>query len=141
MGQNFFRNRKIVFFSFYTEIQDGRQKGMKMILSSYDSVHTLWVKHFVEITLSHTISEINAFLHFAQKFKMAAKNGGKTIFGKRLQWTLLIARGSKILSKSLYRTPFHKHVFIFYAEIQYGHQKWWENHFWQKVPDKSIHTL
>ena len=35
------------------------------------------------IVLSHTISDINVFLHFMQKFKMAAKNGGTTIIGKR----------------------------------------------------------
>ena len=44
---------------------------------------TLWVvKNFVEIALSQTISKINAFLHFTSKFKMAAKNDGKVIFGK-----------------------------------------------------------
>ena len=29
--------------------------------------------------------EINMFLHLTQKFKMAAKNGGKAIFGKSRQ--------------------------------------------------------
>ena len=29
-----------------------------------DSLYTLWVKNFVEITLPCTISEINTFLHF-----------------------------------------------------------------------------
>ena len=43
-----------------------------------DSVYTLRVKNFVEIALCHTISEINIFLHFTQKFKMAAKSGGKS---------------------------------------------------------------
>ena len=46
------------------------------------------LKNFVKITLSRTISEINAFLCFTQKFKMAAKNGGKTIFGKKWPMTL-----------------------------------------------------
>ena len=36
------------------------------------SADTLWVKNFVEIALSRTVSEINAF---SQKSKMAAKNG------------------------------------------------------------------
>ena len=40
------------------------------------------LKQNFQITLSCTIFEINAFLHFTQKFKMAAKDGGKTIFGK-----------------------------------------------------------
>ena len=38
------------------------------------------VQNFVEIALSHTVSEINAFLHFTQKFKMAAKNKGENNF-------------------------------------------------------------
>ena len=40
--------------------------------SPVDSADTLWVQNFVEIALSRTISEINALLHFTQKFKMAA---------------------------------------------------------------------
>ena len=50
--------------------------------SSVNSADTLRVKNFVETALSRTVSEINAFLHFTQKFKMTAKNGGKTFFGK-----------------------------------------------------------
>ena len=45
-------------------------------------MYTLRVKKFVEISLSRTVSEINAFLHFSQKFKMAAKSGGKMLFCK-----------------------------------------------------------
>ena len=26
-----------------------------------------------------------------------------------------------------------KHIFAFYAEIQDGHQKWWENDFWEQL--------
>ena len=44
------------------------------------SADTLRVQNFVEIALSYTISEINALLRFTQKFKMAAKSGGKAIF-------------------------------------------------------------
>ena len=50
-----------------------------------DSADTLWVKILVEIALSHTVSKINAFLRYTQKFKMATKNGRKTIFGKKHQ--------------------------------------------------------
>ena len=39
-------------------------------------------KIFVKTELSHTVSEINVFLCFMQKFKMATKNGRKTIFVK-----------------------------------------------------------
>ena len=47
-----------------------------------DCAETLWVKNFVEITLSRSISEINVFLRFTQKFKMAAKSGGGRFLGK-----------------------------------------------------------
>ena len=46
---------------------------------SDDCADTMGVKNFVEIALSRTVSEINALLHFTQKFKMAVKNGRKTI--------------------------------------------------------------
>ena len=54
-------------FAFYAEIQDGRQKWRENDFcekSPVDSANTLWVKHFVEIALSRSVSEINAFLHF-----------------------------------------------------------------------------
>ena len=53
-----------------------------------DSADTLGVQNYVEITRSHAISEINGVLHFTQKFKMAAKNGGKTILSKKCHRTL-----------------------------------------------------
>ena len=71
-----------------------------------DSVYTLWVKNFTELAVSRTVSKINVSLHFTQKFNMAVKKGGKSIFGKKLQITLDIPCRSKILSKSLYLTPF-----------------------------------
>ena len=49
--------------------------------SPVDSVDTLRVKNFVEIALSRSVSE-TLFLRFTQKFKVAARSGGKTIFGK-----------------------------------------------------------
>ena len=70
---------------------------------SVDSADTVRVKHFVKIALSRSMSKINTFLHFTQKFKMAtksdkkmflrlrhkfkmaAKSGGKMIFGKSRQ--------------------------------------------------------
>ena len=98
MGQKFRRNRSILLcfrdkhvFAFNTEIQDGRQKWQENNFcekSPEDSVDTLRVKNFVEIALPCSVSEINAFLHLTQKFKMAAKSGGKTIFVKSRQKTL-----------------------------------------------------
>ena len=55
------------FLRFTAEIQDGRQKWRENNFwekSPIDSTNTLWVKNFVEIALSHSVSEINAFLHF-----------------------------------------------------------------------------
>ena len=46
------------------------------------SADTLRDKNSAEITLSRTVSEINAFFSFMQKFKMTTANGGKTTFGK-----------------------------------------------------------
>ena len=43
--------------------------------SPVESADTLWVKNFVVITLSRSVSEINAFLRFTQKFKVADKSG------------------------------------------------------------------
>ena len=60
-----------VYEYFMTEIQDDCQKWQENNFwekSPIDSTNTLKVKHFVEITLSHTVSEINVFLHFMQKF-------------------------------------------------------------------------
>ena len=53
---------------------------------------TLWVKNFVKIARSRSISEINRFLRLMQKFKMTPKNQ--------------IPCGSTISSKSLYLAPF-----------------------------------
>ena len=65
------------------------------------SAHMLRVKNFVEITLACSISKINAFLCFMQKFKMAPKSGGNTIFAEAYKYTLQIPCGSKISSKLL----------------------------------------
>ena len=51
----------------------------------YTQQITCGVKNFIKITLSCTVSKINEFLLFTQKFKMAAKNGRKAIFGKSRQ--------------------------------------------------------
>ena len=36
-----------------------------------------------KLLLSHSVSEINTFLRFTQKFKMAVKSDGKTFFEKK----------------------------------------------------------
>ena len=66
------------FLHFYAEIQYGRQNcknGGKTIFGKK-------LQLTVSKSLSHTTSEINASLHFTQKFKMAAKCGGHE-FGEK----------------------------------------------------------
>ena len=70
----------------------------------------LGVKNVDQIAVSHTISQINAFLRFTQKFKVAAKNGRKAIFWKTRQLTLGIPWRSKILTKMLYLTQFSRYL-------------------------------
>ena len=61
------------------------QQKQSVPIMPVDSADILRVKNFVEIALSCTVSEINTFLHLMQKFKMAAKSGGKAIFVKGRQ--------------------------------------------------------
>ena len=92
-------------FAFYAEIQDGRQKWQKSYFCEMSPLHsadTLRVKTFFEIALSRSISKINAFLHFMQKFKMATKNGGKAIFLEKLP---VDSAGQKVC-RNHYLTPF-----------------------------------
>ena len=75
-------------FCILHRIQDGYQKWQQSNFCEMLPVHsadTLWVKNFIKITLSRTVSKKNACLHFTQKFKMAAKNGRKVIFVKNRQ--------------------------------------------------------
>ena len=76
------------FLHFTQKFKMMAKNGGKMFFcekSPVDSADTMGVKNVIEITLLHTVSEINAFLCFTQKFKMAANNGGKTIFVKSRQ--------------------------------------------------------
>ena len=83
VGQKFRRNRSISLryrdknvLAFNAEIQDGRQKWQEndfCKISSVDFLDNLWVKNCVKIALSRSVSEINAFLHLTQKFKMVGK--------------------------------------------------------------------
>ena len=75
-------------FVFYVEIQDGHQKWQKkgfLKKSVVDSADNLGAKNFAKIALSPTISEINTFWQFMQKFKMTDKIGGKMICAKSRQ--------------------------------------------------------
>ena len=70
---------------FYAQIQDDRQKWQEIDVwekSPIDLTDNLGVKNFDQITLSRTVSVINVFLRFTQKFKMAAEIAGKQFLGK-----------------------------------------------------------
>ena len=71
--------------AFYAEVQDGHQKWRENNFWKEipdDFADNLEVKNLVEITLSCTISQINAFLHFLQNIKMADKYGGIQFLAK-----------------------------------------------------------
>ena len=81
-------------FAFHAEIQNDCQNCQENVFWEKppgDSADTLTVKNVAEIALSHTVSEINAFLPFPQKFKMAGNDFWKkcpvdsahTLDGKR----------------------------------------------------------
>ena len=73
------------FFCFTQKFKMAAKSGGKTLLCKKSPVHsadTLRVKNFLEIALSRSVSEINTFLNFTLKFKMATKSGGKMIFGK-----------------------------------------------------------
>ena len=137
MGQKFRQNRSTSLrfqdkqvFAFNAEIQDGRQKS-----------DTLWVKNFVEIALSCSISEINTFLCLTQKFKKPK------VTGKWILWNVA-NRLCRYHTCQKFRwnrsNPLcfrHKQVFVFNAEIQDGYQKWQENYFWEKSAVDSAATL
>ena len=85
---------------FYAKIQDGCQKWRKndfLGKSLVDCIHPTDQKFPQNRSISHRYLEINGFLRFTQKFKMAAKSGRKTILEKTYQQTLHIPCGSKIL--------------------------------------------
>ena len=110
-------------------------------MSPVHSADTLSVQHFVEITLSRIVSEINALLRFTQKFKMAAKIGGKAISANSFQKTLwMYSAGQKFHQNlSILHRFRDKCAFVFYAEIQDGRQKWRESDFSEKSPIHSGH--
>ena len=77
-------------FSINAKIQPACKKKKKMVGKCFPERLPDDSKTFIEIALSCTIYEINAFWSFMQKFKMATKNGEKTVFGKKCHMTLSI---------------------------------------------------
>ena len=115
----------IYFFFFFGALRRNSrwpQKGMeKWFCENLPVDCCLWVKTFVEIAPARSISEINAFLCLTHKFKIAAKNGRKTIFAK----TCRKMRVKNFVKIALAHTV--SEINAFYAEIQDGRQKWQEN--------------
>ena len=77
-----------------------------------DSVYILRVKNFIEMAVSRTVAKIIVFLHFTQKFNMAVKNGGKSIFDKKVQITQNIPQVKNFIKTTLSRTICKINVFF-----------------------------
>ena len=135
-GQKFCGNRSISLrfwnkrvFTFNAKLQDGRQKWQENNFCKkwpVDSVDTLWVKNFVEIALSCSVSEINPvlfLLHLTQEFKMADKSGSKQFLQKvaknfvkialshsvsKINWLLCLTQKFKMATKMTVKRFFQK---------------------------------
>ena len=158
------------FFAIYAEIQDGHQKRQENVCWEklpVDSADALWVKSFVKIALSRSVSEINAFLCLTQKLRVSGKVeialslsvseinvflhfmhpknpkvAGKPFLTKVASRVCIYPGGQKFCRNRSISLRFRdKRVFAFYAEIQDGHQKWRENNFCEKLPVHSTDTL
>ena len=108
-------------------------------MSPVHSADTLRVRHFVEITLSHTISKMNTLLRFTQKFKRAAKSGWKAIFAKKSPVDSAYILWDKKFCRNRCITHCFRVFLMFHAEIQDGRQKWRESDFCKKSPVHSGH--
>ena len=73
------------FLRFTQKFKMAAQKWQEKHFWEKSPVHfedTLCVKNFVQIALSRTFSDINAYLHFTKKFKIVAQIGAKRFLGK-----------------------------------------------------------
>ena len=88
---------KYMCFCVLRRISKWPPKWWKMIFSKKGQMTVLipWSggKYFVKVTLSLTVSETNAFLHFTQKFKMAPKTEIRRIVWQRCHMTLHLPCG------------------------------------------------
>ena len=143
MGQKFCRNHSITHhfrgkcvFAFYTEIQDGRQKWWENDFwetVADDSVYTLGGQKFCRNrSISHCFQDKHVFVYYVEI------QNGRFFFGKygRYFWQIVADDSAyTLLVKKCHQNGCishrcrDKYVFAFYTEIQYGLQKWWENHF------------
>ena len=99
------------------------------------TLDTVEVKIFTEITLSHTVSKINALLHFIQNFKMATKTGGKNNFWKEMPDDSADNLGVKSFIE----------ITLSFLHFLCRISRWLTymagKHFWQKLPDDYADTL
>ena len=98
-------------------------------MSPVHSADTLWVKNFVEIAPSHTVS---------RNSRWPPEMAGKRFWGKSpvdSAYTLWVKNFIEIALSCIVSEI---SVFVFYAEIQDGHQKWRESDFCEKSPGHSI---
>ena len=107
---------------FYPKIQDSRQKWQENDFwgkSPDDFEDTLGIKNFIQIALSHTVSQINVFFCFLRRnSEWPNKNGAKTIFWECHQMTADRYPGDQKFCVNYYLSPFQdKCVFAFHAEI------------------------
>ena len=119
------------FFAFYTEIKDGCQKWRENDFwekSPVHSVDTLWVKNFVEISLSGTVPEINVFFCIYAEIQDGCQNWQGKQFSRKLADPLWIKNFVKI---ALSGTVSEINVFLCFT--QKFKMAWRENHFLKKV--------
>ena len=101
-------------FSISTKIQDGNQ---------------------------NLVPKINMCLHFMQKFKMAAKSGGKAIFCEKPPVDPADILQVKILLKSLYLTPLLRKVFLRFTQKFKMATKIGEKVIFVKIPQYTLDTI
>ena len=93
---------------------------------------------FPKTALSQNVFEMNVFLHFRQKFKMAAKNGRKTISGNDSAYTLWAKNLVKII---LPHTVSKIHKFLHFMQKFKMATKYSGKTFLAKLPYNSAYTL
>ena len=113
------------------------KNGRKQFWGKFASkLHSMRVKNFVEITLSHTVSAIKPFLRSTQKFNMAAKNENSPVYSADSQ------RVKNFVKIVLSCNVSERNVFLrFTQKFKMAAKKWRENNFWEKLPVASPNSL
>ena len=114
----------------------------------YDSANTLGVKYFIEITLSGTVSKINAAFAIFAELQNGCQNRREKHSARKWNMTLQILWGSKISSKSLNLVPFRRYMHFCFLQInlrwppkmaeKQNLEKNWQIFLGSKISSKSI---